>query len=700
MSTISTSIQMHNGMTPALRNMSNALNIVLSSFESLQQASGNSIDVSSIQAARNELNQAEIAFNSIEHEIRDANVAQRQLNDEIGHGQVTADGLASSFKKVVSSFIGIAAIKRGVSEIRDWLGLADLQIASEKQLATVMRNMGAARAEFESIKMAATDIQIKTTYGGDDLLGGAGELATYLKSGEAIEAMMGTLSNYAAGMGGMEVNKHGMIEYATQLGKALDGQFDGLRKKGFDVTDIQKKIIETGTEMERVAVITDIINQSWNGLAESLANTPQGQLIQMGNTWDDIRTTMGIHLYPAILKFFNILNSNMPQAEQMMMGFAYAATVVIEVLGRIVNVAGSVASFFINNWGWISPVIWGVVGVLGVYLAATEGVILAQSIGTAITGAYHAAQTFLSIGFGVLTGNTAAASAATLTYNSALLASPITWVVMGIIALIAVVYAAVAAVNKFAGTSISATGVIAGAFMWLMALIGNIVIGTLNSIIQMIWSIFVEPFIGIVEWILNVANGGFDSFGGAVANLIGNIISWFLSLGKVVTKIIDSIFGTDWTSGLSSLQDNVLAWGKNDNAITLDRDAPTIDARIEYGVAWDAGYNWGENLATKMSLFNSNGADYDNIMAGIGDIAGNTGAIKDSLEISEEDLKYLRDLAEREIIDRTVLRDVTFEVSNTFGDVRETADVDGIITRIEEKLTEAIESDAEGDWDV
>ena len=82
--------------------------------------------------------------------------------------------------------------------------------------------------------------------------------------------------------------------------------------------------------------------------------------------------------------------------------------------------------------------------------------------------------------------------------------------------------------------------------------------------------------------------------------MIGQIISWFLSLGKVVTKIIDAIFGTDWTSGLTALQDNVVAWGKNDNAITLNKEAPSIDYRIKYSDAYGKGYNIGKGVEDKV----------------------------------------------------------------------------------------------------
>ncbi|NLK82447.1 MAG: hypothetical protein GX277_09750 [Bacteroidales bacterium] len=228
--------------------------------------------------------------------------------------------------------------------------------------------------------------------------------------------------------------------------------------------------------------------------------------------------------------------------------------------------------------------------------------------------------------------------------------------------------------------------------------------------IQMIWTIFVEPFIGIIEWVLNAANGGFNSFGDAVANLIGQIISWFLSLGKVVTKIIDAIFGTNWTAGLSSLQDSVLAWGKNENAITIERTAPQIDYRMAYGDAWNVGYSFGEGIEDKISNFDignifdsniPNPGDYADI-AGMGtvpsninDIANNTGEMKDAMELSSEELKYLRDIAAREVIDRTVLRDITVEINNE-NHINNEMDLDGVVSYIGKGIEEQIEIIAEG----
>lgn len=306
---------------------------------------------------------------------------------------------------------------------------------------------------------------------------------------------------------------------------------------------------------------------------------------------------------------------------------------------------------------------------------------------------------------------TTTATGAQVGLNAALLACPITWILLIIIAVIAAIYAIVAAINKVTGSTRSATGIICGALAAAGAFIVNLVVGVLNGMIQLLWTIFVEPFMGIIEWILNVCNGGFDSFGGAVANLIGNIISWFLSLGKVVTKIIDAIFGTDWTGGLNSLQDKVLAWGKTENAITLDRKAPTIDYRMEYRSAWDSGYGFGEGIANKVSgMFKFDqkdpmgasdlavdglGTTLDNIYNSADNTAANTAATADALDIAEEDLAYLRDIAEREAINRFTTAEIHVEQTN-HNNISSDTDLDGIMDAWANNFAEKLDVSEEG----
>lgn len=372
------------------------------------------------------------------------------------------------------------------------------------------------------------------------------------------------------------------------------------------------------------------------------------------------------------------------------------------IFGGIGLVAGMIGRAISDNWTWIEPIIWGIIGALVVY-NATMGVgwlTTIKNVGAKALEAGASAQAAIA---------TFMQTAAQQGLNAALLACPITWIIISIIALIAIFYATVAAINHLAGTSVSATGIIFAAFAFAGAAIWNTVIGVLNAIIQSAWSTFVEPFLGIIEWVLNATNGGFDSFGGAVANLIGQIISWFLSLGKVVTQIIDAIFGTDWTSGLSSLQDSVISWGKSNTAITIDRNAPELNGRIAYSDAINVGYHAGEGFEKKVGgafdsikdTFNGIGdnSTIPDTMEGIynntGNTAGNTAAMADSMDVLDEDLKYMRDAAEQEVINRFTLAELKVDVKNSNTLTKKT-DFDDMGRALSMFTSEFLASAAEG----
>ena len=388
---------------------------------------------------------------------------------------------------------------------------------------------------------------------------------------------------------------------------------------------------------------------------------------------------------------FNTADEVEKRFEETPMTWAQVGTLAANIAIKALDPLLTAINWLANNIRIIGPLVLGLGGAFAVFQVAAHW----TAIAGAVTGAYHFAVNLLSIGFGVLSGSSAAASAAVFTFNSALLASPITWVVMGVLLLVGVLFAAVAAFNKLTGASVSATGIIFGAVATLAAAVMNTVIGLLNALLQLAWNNFVTPFLGVIEFVLNVVNGGFDSFGGAVANLIGQIISWFLSLGQVVTKIIDAIFGTDWTSGLEALKGNVLAWGKNEHAITLDRSAPEIPVRFDYKDAWKSGYSLGEGLASKAAgLFGgADSVDWDALQQGVDATAANTGAMADEVNIADEDLKFMKDVAEMRYVQNFVTLTPTVSMD---ARISERVDVNEVVSSIAQVLEEEIAISAEG----
>lgn len=331
-----------------------------------------------------------------------------------------------------------------------------------------------------------------------------------------------------------------------------------------------------------------------------------------------------------------------------------------------------------NNLEVVAPLVLGFGGAIGILILLANW----ANICAAATSMWAAAQKML---------------------NAAWATSPLFVVIAGVVLLIGLLFAIVAVYNKVTGTHVKALGLITGTLATAAGLIYNIVIGVLNAVIQAVWTVLIEPWIGLLEFALNAMNGGFNTFGDMVANLIGNIISWFLSLGKVVTKIIDAIFGTNWTGGLESLQDTVLQWGKNENAITLSREAPEVLQRVTYRGMWDAGYNWGANLqdsiADKLNFgVDTSGMDTPTAVdptSLLSDIADNTDQIADDVELSSEDLELLRDIAERQEINRFTTAEIRVEMINN-NTISSEMDIDGVVNLLEAKVQEQMAVAAEG----
>lgn len=414
-----------------------------------------------------------------------------------------------------------------------------------------------------------------------------------------------------------------------------------------------------------------------------------------------LKEQSGEQVQPAIVSMFNAIHNNLPTLQLIATGFANASVLVMGAITNIINIATRMVNIIKANWPLIEPIVWGIVTALIVY-NATMGIGWLTTLKDIGTKGLHAIAS---------AGQTAALIKTTIAQkglNGAIKMCPLSWIIIAIIAVIAAIYLIVAAINKVQNKTISATGVIFGSISAFGAALINTVIGWINAILQYCWT-FVTPFISIVEWVLNVANGGFDSFGGAVANLIGQIISWFLSLGKVVTKIIDAIFGTDWTSGLTSLQDTVTSWGKNDNAITLNKEAPSIDYRIKYSDAYGKGYNIGKGVEDKVKdkvggLFkkgemgDSSKYGYGNedaIANNTADTAANTAKSADSLDITSQQLKYIKDYAEQKAINRFTTAEIKVDMRNTINGTSDT-DMEGIVSHLRTRLEEEMAATAEG----
>ena len=651
--TIKTAIALYDGVTSPLQSMQRAMSIVINSFESMQRTSGRAVDVSSIQQARDELARAEAAFDGIEESIRKANEQQQNFNQSIKNGSSSADILSNKIEGMVKAYAGIQGIQKLV-------GLSDRVAGNTARLSLMVDDGGSVKELEDKIFASAQRAR-----------------GNYLDTVDVV-AKLGITAGKAFGSNDEIIaftelmNKNFIIAGASaQEQSAAMYQLTQAMASGRLQGDEYRSIIENAPLLA-------------SSIEDYMRNV-QGAKGTMKDWAADGMLTADV-IKAALFQSADEINERF---ETMPMTWSQVWTQICNSLIRASQPLLDFINLLANNWSILEPIVVGVTIAIGLYTAA---LVLNKAVqaGSALIEGVRAAKLMLS------TGATFAATAAQHGFNAALLACPITWIIIAIIAIIALIYAVVACINKARDTTISATGVIIGALFAVGAFLLNIVIGTINAIIQLIWTFFVEPFIGIIEWILNVVNGGFDSFGDAVASLIGNIISWFLSLGMVVTKIIDAIFGTNWTGGLKSLQDKVLQWGKNENSITLSREMPDTGLnRIAYTDAYNAGYKFGQGIDSKIGGMFGGADSMDDLLSGVDDTATNTGAMADSMDFAEEDLRYLRDIAEREAINRFTTAEVTVNQTNQ-NHINSGMDLDGIMDRWSSDFSEVLLTTAEG----
>jgi len=272
---------------------------------------------------------------------------------------------------------GIRLAKSAIGEIGKLTALSDMQTQAETSLAVVLANQGAAYEDYQRILTEAAIMQDKTTISASAMTAAMGELATYISDIDALSALMPVFSDFAIGMGAgaAELGESTAVQYATALGKALDGQYEGLSKKGFAVTEAQKKIIEKGDEMARVGVIADIIGQSWDGLAETIALTDYGKITQMENATNSLKTSIGEQLYPYTLQLQQLLHGALNPALEFVAEHLNVIVPIVTVLGAgIGTLAVAIGVATAAQWLWniamtANPIVFVIAGITALVAA-------------------------------------------------------------------------------------------------------------------------------------------------------------------------------------------------------------------------------------------------------------------------------------------------------------------------------------------
>lgn len=706
MGRVQSSLVLNDRMTTVLRRINKAMGSVLDSFEAVQRASGKSFNTASIAQARKEIGAADVALNEMEESYRKCNSQQEQLNKRLGEGSTAAGGLLGKIKGIASAYLGMKTVTGLV-------GLSDTMTQTDARLS-MMSDGSHTAAELKDMIFASAQ----------------NSRGSYLATSDAV-AKLGLMAGDAFG------SNEETIAFMEQVNKQF--KIAGTSASGIDAAMLQLTQA-MGSGVLRGEEYNSILEQAPN-IIQSIAKymgVPKGQLKDMAAdgkitadivkaamfacadetnakfesmpmTWSDIWTSMKNRaikaLEPVLAKINQLANSE--RVQRTVNGLIKAFSVMAVVLASVFDGVCSVYNFVADNWNWISPII----GTIVTALLAYNAVMLASNIIQGINTGLKTAAAIAAVAHGTATVTEAAATtgmtAAQVSLNAALFACPLTWILGAIIAIIAAIYIVIGVINKVANTSISATGVIVGVLAAAGAFIWNLVLGVLELVLGVI-NFLVSPFVNFANFIGNV----FTSPVSSIIYLFQGMADSVLAILQKIASALDFVFDSNladgvqgWRDGLKGKADELVAkYAPNENyqpVIYQELSAEGLGLkRIKYKDAYSTGYNFGDSLFDNM--LGGFGAENNAAMGSgtyssiLNDIVTNTGDTADNTSKSIEELSYLRDIAERDAINRFTTAEVHVDLGGVTNNVSANTDLDGIISYLTDGVAEALTTASEG----
>lgn len=696
MATIRSQMVLNDGMSAVLKRITSALDTTLNAFEQVQRASGRAVDATQIAQARSQLVGANAEIQEMADGYRRAAEQEENLNRGLRTGGSLADGMLGKVKTLVATLAAGAGLNK-------LIGLSDQMTGTTARLSFLVDDGGSVD-ELEAKIMASAQRSRAAYLGTASAIASMGanagaafssndELIAFMEQvnrqftiggasaqGQAAAMLQLTQAMAAGALRGEELNS--ILENAPGIARAIE-QYMGIAEGSI------KQYAQEGQ------VTAEVVK---NALF-SVADETNAKFESMPMTWAQIWTNMQNRALQTLDPVLNKLNklANSEQFSTVVDGALNALATITALASGILDVFVNIGSAVVDNWSVIEPIAWGLVAALVAYNAValiTQAINGAVALSAAVKGA---ADMFAA-------GKTFAATVAQQGLNAALLACPITWIVAGIIALC----------NWIAKT----TGVAATGF--------GVITGGINVAIQAVWNaMLVVANVAIGIW--NALGACCSNIGTAFHNVISNVQGWFYGLLSTALTVVEGICAAlnklpfvefDY-SGISAKADEYAA--KSAEAYGSVEEYQNIGDAFTKGYntfdtftdgwasdAFKAGASWGDGVADKVSSFFDfggggtggmdlgSGFDLSSIADNTGLTADNTGKTADALAVTEEQLEYLRDIAERDAINRFTTAEVKIDMTGMTNRIDGSADLDGVISQLTEGFTEALVTAAEG----
>ena len=685
---------------------------------------GNEIE-QQLSAIERSLNQAVTQQNMLNNavgntgdSINDNIHEQEQFNQEISAGTQQANELTNTIKRAVAAYVSIQTVGKALNisdELVQTTSRLNMMNDGVQTTAELVNMVYAAAQDARGSFSQMADVVARFGNNAKDAFSSSEEVVAFADLIQKQMTIAGASTQEAANA---ELQLSQALGSGVLRGDELNSIFEqapNLIQNIADYLDVPiGKIREMAADGELSA---DVVKAAIFSAADDINSKFNEMPMTWGQMWQSMQNTALIAFQPVLQRLNDLANSEAFQT--FIQGAIEAMATLANILLNVFELVGTVGGFIADNWSVISPIIYGVIAALAVY-AAYLGIVKGIEIASAAATAIHSVAMSAKIGvMAALTGQTMAATAAQMGYNGALYACPVVWIIMLILALIVVIFAVCNAIAKMTGIANSGFGVITGGVNVVIQFFKNLGLTVANIAL------------GIGNAIAALASNMMTAF----HNAICSVQSWFYNLLSTALSVIEGICSAlnklpfvefDY-SGISSAADDYAA--KASEAAGNKEDYQSISDAFNEGFttfdafqdgwasdAFNAGAAWGDGIADKVSNFSlsdvfgqtdiPNVGDYTSgfndaiANSGVGDSIGNiddnTGKIKDSLDVTEEDLKYLRDIAEQEAINRFTTAEINVDMSGMQNTVNSGDDIDGFMTKLTDSVNEAVDNMTEG----
>ena len=694
MGTIATSIQLIDRVSAPINNMISALDSVCSAFESVDRSMDGAFDTASINSARQSIAAAQEQLIQLGNE--QDNYTNAVKKSENGLIRMAGRMLAAyvSFKSI-TAMIGMSDQMAQVGARLDLLG-DKLQVTQEQIKGVAQRSRGSF--------VDTADVISKLGQRAGDAFNSGDEL---LQFGENLNKMFIIAGASQAEMSSASLQLTQALGSGVLRGEELNAVFESAPNIIRTIADYLHVPIGQIRNMASEGQITaDIVKNAML----SATNSINEQFDKMPMTWAQSMNYMkntALEKFQPVLNKINELVNN--QGFQIFSANAVnALSTIALILLNILEISGKVANFTKSNWSIIEPIVIGIAIALGFYTTALIANNTIQGISNiikaiaAFKAKAHAAALVME------TGATFTATAAQHGFNAALYACPITWIILSIIAVIALVYAVCAAIAKLTGIANSGFGVITGGInvviqffknWWLT--VANVSLGIGNVISALAFNMMTalgNAIKSVQSWFYDLLATGLTTIAG-IAEALNKLPFVEFDYSGISAKADEYASKSAEIAGQKGEYKNIGdAFGSGYSTFNTFQDGWLKDA-------FNSGATWGDGVLKSVSdKFGVTSTIEENYNAGkipenIAEIAENSGKALDSLEITNEDLKYLNDIAETEVINRFTTAEVKVEVGGITNQVNSDLDLDTVVTKITDKMYEGISIAAEGVYD-